>query len=364
MSRKIRFTPGPTELHPAVRPAILRALDEDVASISHRGAEFRRIFERTTRALRSLLAIPESHEVFFLGSGTECMERVVQNCVRRRSLHLVNGAFSARFRSIAAGLGRRAERREVAWGAGFDLESADVAEETELLSVTQNETSTGVTLDLGGLARLRERRPDTLVAVDMVSAAPGIAADFPAIDCAFFSVQKGFGMPAGLAVLVVGPRAIKRSRDLSRRGVPTGTYRAFASLSEQAAKHQTPETPNVLAIFVLGEVCAAMLERGIEAIRDDTRRKAAMLYDALEQHPELTPFVTDRALRSPTVIVAEVRGGSRPVIERLASRGLVVSAGYGEYRERHLRIANFPAHTERHVRELMRAWAPEDPRNG
>jgi phosphoserine aminotransferase len=231
----------------------------------------------------------------------------------------------------------------------------DVPDGTELLSVTRNETSTGVVTGLGGLARLRDRRPDMLIAVDMVSAAPGIAADLGAIDCAFFSVQKGFGMPAGLAVLVAGPRAIERSLALSQRGVPVGTYRSFESLSDQADRHQTPETPNVLAIHVLGAVCEAMLERGIETIRDETERKAAVLYEAVLAHPDLDPFVPEPAHRSPTVIVAEVRGGSRPVLERLAERGFVVGAGYGPYRDRHLRIANFPAHEERHVSALVAA---------
>ena len=100
MDRRTFFTAGPTQLHPAAAPAMRRALDEDVASLSHRGPEFRRIFEKTTKSLRTLLCIPDSHALFFLASGTECQERVIQNCVERRCLHLV----TRRARGIAAGM--------------------------------------------------------------------------------------------------------------------------------------------------------------------------------------------------------------------------------------------------------------------
>jgi phosphoserine aminotransferase len=354
MGGRIYFTPGPTQLHSAVAPAIWQALEEGVASLSHRSPEFQRIFERTMQSVRALLNIPSSHALFFLASGTECMERVIQNCVEKRSLHLVNGAFSGRFFEIAVGLGKSAIKEEVTWGEGFDIGALTIPEETELLCITQNETSSGVTTDLSGLAELRKRYPDVLVAVDMVSAAPCLAVDFEAVDCAFFSVQKGFGMPAGLAVLSASLRAIARSRSLQESGVAVGTYHSFASLVAQAEKHQTPETPNVLAIHLLGKVCGALTEQGIATIREETERKAEFLYDALEEHRQLSPFVADSARRSPTVIVGEVRGGSRPIIERLAAQGIVVGAGYGMYKERQLRIANFPAHTVDQVRNLVK----------
>jgi phosphoserine aminotransferase len=352
MGERIYFTPGPTQLHPAVGPAMRRALDEGVASLSHRSPEFQQVFKRTTRSLRGLLGIPDSHELFFLSSGTECMERVIQNCVEKRSLHLVNGAFSGRFCEIAVALGKAAIKEEVAWGEGFDVGALAIRDEVELLCITQNETSSGVLTDLRGLAELRERYPELLVAVDMVSAAPSLAADFEMIDCAFFSVQKGFGMPAGLAVLSASPRAVARSRSLQEKGVAVGSYHSFPSLAAKAGKHQTPETPNVLAIHLLGEVCDALAAQGIAAIREETERKAALLYSALEEQPQLSPFVANRLWRSPTVIVGEVAGGSRPVIERLASQGMMVGAGYGKLKERQLRIANFPAHTLSQVEKL------------
>jgi phosphoserine aminotransferase len=355
MAGKLYFTAGPTRLHPAVEPAMRRALAEGVASISHRGAGFRRVFERATGRVRELLGIPATHSVFFLSSGTECMERIVQNCVREQSLHLVNGAFSERFHRIAESLGKRAARVEAEWGEGLDTGAVVVPDRAELLCVTQNETSTGVATDLGGLAAIRRQRPDLLVAVDMVSSAPCMEVDFELVDCAFFSVQKGFGMPAGLAVLSAGPRALERAAALKAEGQTIGSYHSFESLAAKAAKHETPETPNVLAIHVLGEVCRAILAEGVAAMRERTAQKAGLLYEALERHPALSPFVADRALRSPTVIVGRAHGGSRAIIGRLAEEGFVVSAGYGRYRDEHLRIANFPAHELSQVRDLVDA---------
>ncbi|MDZ7645884.1 MAG: hypothetical protein U5K54_01185 [Cytophagales bacterium] len=42
-------------------------------------------------------------------------------------------------------------------------------------------------------------------------------------------------------------------------------------------KNQTPETPNALAIYLLGKVVQDLLRRGIQTIRKETEYKAAIL---------------------------------------------------------------------------------------
>lgn len=342
--KKIYFTPGPTQLNPAVASYIKSALDDDVFSISHRSARFKDIFKQTTVNLRALLNIPDDFHIFFISSATEAMERIIENCVEQRSTHLVNGAFSERFYQIASDLRKTPHKIEVASGNGF---SADVQidRDSELICITQNETSTGVSLPSDITTTLKSRHPDKLIAVDIVSSVPYVAPDYSTLDCAFFSVQKGFGLPAGLGVIILNDRCIQKAISLQKSGFNIGSYHNFPALLQQAAKHQTPETPNVPGIYMLGKVCENYLHTGITNIRNLTERKATMLYNFFDTHPNYTSFVSEKLFRSPTIVVAETVAGSASVITKLADHGYIIGSGYGQFKQTHIRIANFPMHS-------------------
>lgn len=336
------FTVGPTALHPLVPDAAGRALAAGLGSWSHRSAPARAEVARTVEALRALLEIPPGHRVLFLGSATEAMERVVEGAVERRSFHLVNGAFARRFRDIARNLGREPEALEVVDGAGFDLEGVNLPGEAELVALTQNETSTGVALAPAGIGELARRHPGVLVAVDAVTAAPIQPLELPLVDAAFFSVQKLFGLPAGLGVLIVSERLVERARERQGRGGTVGGYLHIPGLARAADAHETAATPNLLFIHLLGRVAEAYLERGIDTLRRENREMAARV-DAAARRAGWVPFPPRSGDRSTTVLVYEVPGGSGPVRARLKERGIQVSSGYGPHRDRHLRVACFPA---------------------
>src|SRR3989338_8744029 len=307
---KTFFTVGPTQVHPETEAYVHDALVAGGCSLSHRSKEFGELFAHTAASVRKLLNVPDGFHVFFLGSATEGIERVIENCVREKSFHLVNGAFSARFFETAQELKKRPEKVEVAKGQGFDFASLTVPAEAEMVCITQNETSTGVALDMQDVYALKRKHPDKLFAVDIVSSAPYVDVDYSLIDCAFFSVQKGFGMPAGLGVLVVNDACIEKSKKLQERGMNIGSYHNFPVLLGYEAKHQTPETPNVLGIYLLGRICDAYIEQGIDRIRKETDEKAGLLYDFFDAHPKLKPFVKNPAWRSKTTIVIDTPEGS------------------------------------------------------
>jgi phosphoserine aminotransferase len=351
----IYFTPGPTQLHGAVADCLKEAVESDVCSMSHRSRGFEHIVERATSSLRRLLGIPNSHHIFFLGSATEAMERVCENCVAQKSFHLVNGEFSSRFFQIAGQVKRAPEKVEVPAGEGFDLSAIQIPSNAELICTTHNETSTGVTLPVDGIHDLKRRYPDKLIAVDMVSSAPVPEFDFDLIDCAFFSVQKGFGLPAGLGVLIAGNKAVERSFELAAQGVNTGSFHSFRSLVEYSVKRQTPETPNVLGIYLLARICESYEEDGIENIRAEIKRRAGDLYKYFDAHPWLRPYVQDPKFRSSTVLTLQAEQDLHPLREALAAQGLHVGAGYGKLKDRQIRIANFPVHSDRDFTRLLEA---------
>lgn len=349
----IEFSPGPSQLYPGVSEFLQDALGDDVMSRSHRSAWFADMYAGTVSGLRELLDIPEDYHVWFMGSATEAMERIVQNTVEETSHHFVNGAFSDKFRSIAAQLGTSPTEATVPWGEGFDLTTQRVPKDAELIAITQNETSTGVAHTADAIAALHDRYPEKLLAVDIVSATPYMTLDFARADCVFFSVQKGFGLPAGLGVLVASPRALDRAKALKSSVRSIGSYHSFIELAKNAEKNNTPETPNVLGIYLLGRVVRDMLSRGVDSLRAQLADNANKLYAVIDTHPLLSPAVLDPSFRSNTVIVAEVKGGSAPLIEAAKKQGFSIGAGYKDKKTTQIRIANFPAHIN-HVDALIR----------
>lgn len=303
-----------------------------------------------TTGLRQLLNIPSTHTIAFTGSATEIWERIVQNLVEEKSFHLVNGAFSGRFCEIARQLGKKGEQVTKSNGEGF--EAVTVPAYTELIAFTHNETSTGVALPLPLIHSIRETHPESLVVVDAVSSLPYPEFDFSKIDSVFFSVQKGFGLPAGLGVWIFNDRCLARSKKLQDKGISIGTYHSLPSLHQYALKNQTPETPNVLGIYLLGKVIGDFLRRGIQNIRKETEYKSAILYQCLENHGVIKPFVTNKGHRSKTVITAETGTRTAELASFLEKHGHRAGEGYGGSKGQQLRFANFPAHSKEQFESL------------
>ncbi|MGH7245877.1 MAG: aminotransferase class V-fold PLP-dependent enzyme [Candidatus Levyibacteriota bacterium] len=357
--KHIYFTPGPSQLFPTVPSYLQEAIKNDIGSISHRSKQFDELFEQTTSRIRTLFAVPQTHAVFFVGSGTEAMERVIQNCVTKESFHVVNGSFAKRFFETAVDLGKKPKKIDVAFGTGIDLQKLKVPSLSELICITHNETSAGVMLPADEICKLKKRYPNKLLAVDTVSSAPYGTFDFSAIDIFFFSVQKGFGLPAGLGVMIVGPNALEKSKKLQKKK-SVGSYHAFSMLFEFAKKYQTPETPPVLHIYLLNNVLGDFLKVGRNVLNKHAEEKAKLLYDYFDNQATWSAFVKEKAFRSPTVIVAEIGKKQKELKAFLAEKNCIVGSGYGPYKDTQIRIANFPAMAKKDIEKLIAALKAYD----
>lgn len=361
MAHTYFLTPGPSELFHTVAGHIKTALKENVCAISHRSKTFQQIVAHTLLQLRELFHLPEGYHIAFTASATEVWERAIQNMSEEHTLHLVNGSFSKKFYDFSKLLQRQADKWEVPLGQGFDLSQMPTFQSPELLCITHNETSTGVSVPLADIYALRQKFPDALLIVDAVSSAPYPNFDFTQIDSLFFSVQKCFGLPAGLGVWVFNDRCLAKAEELLRKGKSIGTYHSLPSLISAIRKNETPETPNMLGIYLLGKVAEDMNRRGIKTIRQETDAKAAIAYHNLQKHGDkFSLFVENPAHRSATVIVANVL--NRPAADFInfcKGQNIVVGSGYGNLKETQIRIANFPTHSKEvflHLSDLMTAW--------
>ncbi len=349
MSKKIYFTPGPSQLFYSLPFHIKNALEKDIGSISHRSKEFQNIFQDTRNNLSDLLDLPDGYEIFFTGSATEIWERLLQNLVTQHSHHFVNGSFSSKFYEFTKKLNIRSTSSKADLGKEF--ENFEVPEDTELISITVNETSTGYTFDKRKMEEVRNANPNALICWDVVSITPAVKLDFSLCDTAYFSVQKCFGLPAGLGVWIVNEKVLQKAEQKSRVS-SIGTYHDLLTLKKYGDKNQTPETPNVWNIYLLNGVIQDMLARGIDQIRNDTIYKSTILYQSVEDHQFLSPAIDRKDNRSRTVCVANVMEKQSELLEYLATKGMIIGKGYGDQKDTQIRIANFPTHSREQVEML------------
>lgn len=351
--KKIFFTVGPSQVYPTLEKHVRQALIDQVPSLSHRGNEFRRMYQRAENAVKELLSIPDGYVVFFLGSSIEAMERIIQNTVERTSFHFVDGAFSQKAASIAEDLKKEVLRTPAPEKEPFFIEKVTIPKRAETIFITENDTSTGLIFPHEYIYTLHDLYPEKLIAVDLVSSAPYSSLDFSKIDMAFFSGQKGFGLPAGMSIVVVSPRAVEKAKNLKSKKGDVGSYHSFHSLLTQRETWQTPETPNVLAIHLFDKVLEDMNEKGILSIRSDIDKKAKRLYEFFDNHPDFEPNITDTSFRSPSTLVIKTKKDARIIRESNLRKGIVIGEGYGTQRDTQIRVANFPSHTMRHVEKLL-----------
>ena len=351
----IYFTPGPSQLYPTVRQHLPHAIAAGIPSISHRSQQFKDIFAETQEALRNLLSIPPDYRILFYSSATEIWERLIQY-FPGKGFFFVNGNFSERFRNFSQKVGEEVSAYEVPFGQGFDRGMARLPEGTRLCGMIGNESSSGVWSPPEDFYLVAEQNPDTYCFLDLVSGWPVYPLDLTKVDGAYFSVQKLFGLPAGLAALVISPRAYEQVVMDEKAGLYRGLHRGLLNMGTKADANQTPETPNVLGIYLLGKVAQDMVAKGPDLYMD-SREKADKLYAFFDQSEQWTPFVDIPRWRSETVIVLDTPNQAHDIVAKLGEKGIVVATGYGQRKPDQIRIANFPAHTLEDVDRLLQAFS-------
>jgi len=350
MNGKIYLTPGPTELYPQIDKFVIEAINENLLSANHRSDVYIDIHKKVVQNLKSLMNIPDDFDIFFVSSATECMDILIRSTVRKNSFHFVNGAFAERFYKTSLELNKVADSVTVEYGESFEF--TEINNKPELIAFTQNETSTGVYLDPEFIYQYKKLFPNAVIAVDIVTSAPYVNLDFSKIDAAFFSVQKGFGLPAGLGVLITNKKVLNKSLELKSSGISIGSFHNIPDLKKFSDLNQTTETPNVLNIFLLNKVTEDMLRKGIGKIRQETIEKAELIYNFFDNY-KYKPFVKNKKDRSPTIIVIDTRDETEKIKSILKSNGIIVGGGYGKFKNSQIRISNFPGQEKFHYEKLI-----------
>lgn len=342
----ITFYPGPSKVYPQVADYATQAVRDGIVSLNHRSPGFMAIVERAVALLHEKLAIPADYHVALVSSATECWEIVAQSLTASTSLHPSGGAFGDKWREYA-----------------HKIKPMIAPNLADTLCVVQNETSNGTQVSMETLGQFR-RDFSALIAVDAVSSMAGIAFDWTLADVWFASVQKCFGLPAGLAVLIYSPAALKRAQAIGEND----HYNSLLFIHENFSKFQTPYTPNGLGIYCLMRVLEQVPP--IAEVDATTRQHAVEWYTFFEREMADSPFrllvppttPEHPATRSDTVIAVTGSEAAIQAVKKAAQQaGILLGNGYGNWKNTTFRIANFPAITEAErgqLRDFLRQYRP------
>ncbi len=343
----ISFYPGPSKVHEEIPEYVKYAYRKGILSINHRSAEFMRICERTVALLKEKLDIPQDYKIFFTGSATECWEIIAQSVVSKRSYHIYNGAFGQKWYEYSNRIRSGArqfpfDREELPNVNKYKFGSGD-----GVICVTHNETSNGTQLPEEFIRDLKDNNPNHLLAVDATSSMAGVALNFELADIWFASVQKCFGLPAGLAVLVCSPKAMEVVEKINDRNF----YNSLPFMNDMMEKWQTPFTPNVLNIYLLMRVLEN--SKPIALVDEKIRKRYRKWVKYFEGKQTLNHLIRNKAAHSFTVLPIAASEAAITKLKRDAKeKGFLLGEGYGDLKSTTFRIANFPALKKKEIEKL------------
>ena len=348
------FIPGPTDVLPDV-------LDSQTAPmIGHRSAEFEALFARVQDKLRRMFETDQ--RVFVVASsGSGMIEGAIRNAVKNRVLCVVNGAFGQRWREVAEGCAKTPIALQSEWGYAVKpnevADALQIALETgpvDAVTIVHNETSTGVLNPVADIAEaVREVSLETLVIVDAVSSFGGTRTPFDEwnLDICLASSQKALALPPGLALCAVRDVVLTRAKEIEGRG----WYFDFLNLEESLVRHTTPATPAISLLRALDLQTDHILQEGLEArfLRHEvlgemvrewaTREGFALGAEDGYRSPTVTAVINTRGLD-----IQEVNGF-------LAKRDMMISNGYGPFKDKAFRIAHMGEGDVSDINRLLNA---------
>ncbi len=270
--------PGPTPCPPESLQAMSRQM------INHRGNEFAKILNTVTEKLKR--AAQTKGDIFLLTcSGTGGMEAAIVNTLSPgdKVLSISNGAFGDRFADIAEQYSANVERISFEWGKSVDLAVVSKALKADgdikAVLVTHNETSTGVTNDLGSISSI-VKEFDKLLLVDAISGLGciNLPVDDWHCDIVVTGSQKGWMAPPGLSMISVSEKAWQA---YARAKMPR-YYFDLGKAKDFLNKGQTPWTPAISIFYALDATLDLILNEGLTNVFARHARVAQMTRDGIK----------------------------------------------------------------------------------
>jgi phosphoserine aminotransferase len=344
----ITFAPGPSKVYDAVPQYLQDAYAQGILSANHRSAIFMNLYRDTEQLFREKLQVPADFTLLFTSSATESWEIISQSLVEHSSYHLYSGSFGKKWLEYAQYILPATQEQKLGANESIPVDQLQLGPEVDLIAVTQNETANASQVPMTVLKALAARYPEKMIAVDTTSSMGGITLDFSLADVWYASVQKCFGLPAGLGILLLSGKAKEK---VARKG-EKGRYNSLSFMLENAASYQTHYTPNVLGIYLLFRVLQDM--DPIAQVDARLRKRMETLEQTISQSAAFQLLVDNPATRSTTVAAISGEEQAIVAIKKAAEKeGMQLGGGYGPLKASSFRIANFPAITDAEFMRLV-----------
>jgi alanine-glyoxylate transaminase/serine-glyoxylate transaminase/serine-pyruvate transaminase len=343
------FIPGPTNIPERLRHAC------NVPTIDHRSASFGEIFRPLFPGVREVLKSRDAEIFLFPATGTAGWEAAISNTLSPgdRVLAARHGMFSHRWIDMCNRHGLDVQVIEAPWGSGCPADRfeealrADRDHRVKAVLVTHNETATGVRSDVAAVRKaLDAAGHPALLLVDGVSsiASMDFRMDEWGVDVAVTGSQKGFMLPAGLAILGVSKKAIAA---METARLPR-TFLDFRDMLNTNSKGGFPYTPPVNLLYGLGAALDMIREEGLEnvfarhhRIAEGVRRAvAAWGLKLCAQSPDLYSDTVS------AVVVPEGFDGTKVVTHAAEKYGVAFGVGLGEVAGKVFRIGHLGSLTD------------------
>ena len=261
------FIPGPTNVPQAVRLAM------DIAMEDQRAPDLPSFTLPLFEDVKKIFKTRAGQVFLFPASGTGGWEAAMINTLSPGDKVLIArfGQFSLLWADMCQRMGLEADIVDVPWGEGVPVEifaeklKADTAHGYKAVLVTHNETATGVTSDVAAVRRAMDAAGHpALLFVDAVSSLASIdfRMDEWAVDVCVSGSQKGFMMPAGLAILCVSEKALAARKQAGMRRC----YFDFEDMMRTNKDGFFPYTPPLHMLRALRAATDLLLEEGLENV--------------------------------------------------------------------------------------------------
>jgi alanine-glyoxylate transaminase/serine-glyoxylate transaminase/serine-pyruvate transaminase len=346
--RRILLTPGPA----AVTDDVVRAVSRGVCSDSGPSAE--KLLAECVDALMPVIGTTDAQLFIVTGSPALAREIAMVNLagVGESILILEHGHAGEEFADIAVSLGRVPDVLRAEQGGVVDPDRLrEQLEKTypAALVISHVDSSTGIVAPMDTyMSVAHEASPQTLVAVDAISAAGGIAQHMDKwdADCVVTVSDQALASLSGLVIAVVSQRALRRVVDQPAGGV----YYADLAHWLPGKGWMTPSGPLVAALRV------ALYRLHTERLPARYARHEVLssLFRQQAADHELG-IVALPGCEAPTVTALRLPAGidARAVVAKLAGLGVDVAAGNGALQSSTLCVAHMGETTES---DLSQFW--------
>ena len=280
MSRVLNFSAGPAVLPEEVlKEAAEEMMDYrgcgmSVMEMSHRSKMFETIIGEAEADLRELMEIPDNYKVLFLqGGASQQFAMVPMNLFKNRvGDFVITGQWAKKAYQEAALYGKAnavASSADKTFSYIPDVSDLPISEDADYVYICENNTIYGTKYKT-----LPDTKGKTLVA-DLSSCFLSEPVDVSKYGLIFAGAQKNVG-PAGVVVVII-------REDLITEDVLPGTptMLRYKTHADAASLYNTPPA---YGIYICGKVFKWLKNLGgLEAMKEINEKKAAILYDFLDQ---------------------------------------------------------------------------------